>query len=256
VIRKAAAQQSMPSRDDCVGAPEAAQLASRPAATIGSAPKTPMIEDIAEHLVVLKPDDVLRVAVDGVDGVGKTTFADRLATAIVRSGRRVIRASVDDFHNAREVRYRRGRSSPEGFYLDSYNYTALREYLLEPLGDGGSRLYRGAVFDLATDSPLTADEQVAPLGSILIFDGIFLHRPELLAYWHFSIFLEAPFEVTIPRGAARGPGFGSPDPASPSNRRYVEGQKIYLGQVRPRELANLIIDNSDLSGPVITAWRA
>ncbi len=61
---------------------------------------------------------IFRVAVDGVDGVGKTTFADKLGTAIERIGRPVIRSSVDGFHNPRERRYRRGRASPEGFYLE------------------------------------------------------------------------------------------------------------------------------------------
>jgi uridine kinase len=76
------------------------------------------------------------MAVDGVDGVGKTTFADRLGVAIERIGRPVIRSSIDGFHNPRELRYRRGRTSPEGFYLDSYDYAALRAHLLDPLGPG------------------------------------------------------------------------------------------------------------------------
>jgi len=41
------------------------------------------------------------VATDGVDGSGKTTFADALALPISRRGRAVIRASVDGFHNPR-----------------------------------------------------------------------------------------------------------------------------------------------------------
>jgi hypothetical protein len=47
---------------------------------------------------------------------------------------------------------------------------------------------------------------VAPAGSVLVLDSPFLHRPELRDIWDFSIFLDAPFDVTIPRGAARGPG--------------------------------------------------
>jgi hypothetical protein len=39
------------------------------------------------------------------------------------------------------VRYRRGRSSPEGFWLDSFNYERLRADVLEPLGPGA----RGAI---------------------------------------------------------------------------------------------------------------
>jgi uridine kinase len=48
--------------------------------------------------------DVTRVAIDGVDGAGKTYFADELAEVLGASGRSVIRASVDGFDNPRSIR--------------------------------------------------------------------------------------------------------------------------------------------------------
>ena len=58
--------------------------------------------------------DCVRVGIDGVDGAGKTCFADELAAALRRRGRPVVRVSVDDFHQVREIRYRRGRSHRAG----------------------------------------------------------------------------------------------------------------------------------------------
>jgi uridine kinase len=117
-------------------------------------------------------------------------------------------------------------------------------------------VYCAAVFDHVTDSRLPLRTQRAAAGSVLILDGLFMHRGELRDFWDFSIFLDAPFEVTIPRGAARGPGWGgSPDPAAPSNRRYVEGQQIYLRESAPQARANVVIDYRDLAAPLITAWR-
>ena len=215
-----------------------------------------ILERIAKFIRSYKPEKILRVAVDGVDGVGKTTFADDLGSVVERIGRPVIRSSVDGFHNPREFRYRRGRSSPEGFYLDSYDYAALRTHLLDPLGPGGSGVYCPAAFDHVTDSRLPAQAHKAAAGSVLILDGLFLHRQELRDTWDFSIFLDAPFAVTIPRGAARGPGWGgSPDPAAPSNRRYVEGQRIYLRENEPQSRANVVIGYSDLAAPLVMAWR-
>jgi hypothetical protein len=40
----------------------------------------------------------VRVAIDGVDGVGKTTLADELVAPLQLLGRDVIRASIDGFH--------------------------------------------------------------------------------------------------------------------------------------------------------------
>ncbi len=196
---------------------------------------------------------VLRVAIDGVDGAGKTVLADELAavltSVLAESGRAVIRASVDGFHHPKSVRYRLGRGSPEGFYYDSYDYEALKERLLEPLSLGGSGRYRTAVYDVQTETPVVVAEKQAQPGAILLFDGIFLHRPELCGFWDLSVWLEVPFGVSVPRGAGRGPGFGSPDPAAESNRRYVEGQKLYLTECRPQAQATFVVDNSSLDAP-------
>jgi hypothetical protein len=96
---------------------------------------------------------VTRVAIDGVDGAGKTHFADELGLVLGASGASVIRASVDGFHNPRSIRYRQGRDSPEGFFRDSYDYAQLKAVLLDPLSPGH---YRAAVFDHRSDLPVSA----------------------------------------------------------------------------------------------------
>ncbi len=214
-----------------------------------------LIEEIAEAIRAHAARSIVRVGIDGVDGVGKTVFADRLARAIASRGRPVIRASVDGFHNTRAIRYRLGKTSPAGFYLDSYNYAELRKVLLDPLGPGGSRVYCPANFDHAADVPVPAQWSVADPDAVLLFDGIFLHRPELRDVWDLSIFLDAPFAITIPRGAGRGPGWGAADVDAASNRRYVEGQRLYLQENDPQGRASLVIDYSDLAHPFVTVRR-
>lgn len=211
--------------------------------------RTALLHRLADRLHARPAAPVLRVAVDGVDGAGKTTFADELAEVLRARGRTVIRASIDGFHAPRAVRYRRGRASPEGFYRDSYDLVGLRSALLDPLGPGGSGRYRTAIFDHTTDSPVRQPEQVARPGSVLIVDGLFLHRPELRDVWDDSVFLRVPFEVSVPRGAARGPGYGSPDPQAASNRRYVEGNRLYFREADPERHAGVVVDNTDLAAP-------
>jgi len=63
-----------------------------------------------------------------------------------------------------------------------------------------------------------------------------------------------PFEVSIPRGAARG--YGDPDPAAAANHRYVEGQRLYLAACCPRERATFVVDNTDLDAPSIVVRPA
>jgi uridine kinase len=212
-----------------------------------------VLTELAHQIVRLSPHRIIRVAIDGVDGAGKTTFANELADAIRLLRRSVIRASVDGFHNPRAVRYERGRYSPEGYFESSYNYAALKQYLLDPLSPGGCRRYRAAVFDHVTDMPVALDEREALPSSIVLFDGICLHRPELLRYWDASIFLRVDFAVSVVRCAARD-GYPT-DPAALANRRYVEAQRTYLRACEPEAKATIVIDNDDLSAPVLIAKR-
>jgi uridine kinase len=89
----------------------------------------------------------------------------------------------------------------------------------------------------------------ADADAILLFDGIFLHRPELRPYWDFSIFPVVNFNDLIPHCAERDGG--SPDPLTGANRRYVAGQQLYLAQCRPTALASLVVNNDDWENPFI-----
>lgn len=192
-----------------------------------------------------------RVAVDGVDGSGKTVFGATLSAALSDRGVSVVLISTDDFHHVRSVRYRLGPNSPEGYWLDSHDYDTLRSDALDAFAPGGTRRYRPAAHDLATDLVVDGGWLTAPPGTVLVVEGVFLHRDSLAKHWDFSIFLDVPFTETARRMAVRD-GF-SPDPEHSSMRRYVEGQRIYLRECSPRERATVVIDNTDPAHPHVEA---
>jgi uridine kinase len=218
-----------------------------------SAARRKVLDDVTDMVPTFSLPRCVRVAVDGVDGVGKSTFARELAASLTRRGRAVVHVSADDFHHRRAVRHRRGRDSPEGFWLDSYDYETLVRDVLQPFGPGGSRRYRPASHDLRTDQVVDLAWRTAAPGTVLIVDGLFLHRDELAECWGFSVFLDAPFEVTVARMAERD---GShPDPGHPGVARYVGGQRLYFAACAPWERADVVIDNSDVTRPVLDASR-
>lgn len=208
-----------------------------------------LLSDLAGLVPTARGEDCVRVAVDGVDGAGKTRLADEIAAVLREQARDVVRISADDFHHPRSVRYRRGRSSPEGFWLDSYDYQRLHADVLDPLGPGGDRRYRRIAHDLRSDVAVRPPMEVAPPGAVLVLDGLFLHRDGLADLWDLSIWLHVPFEVTVRRMAARDGT--EADLTHPSLTRYVDGQRLYLGACDPAARAHVVIDNTDLDAPTM-----
>jgi uridine kinase len=184
------------------------------------------------------------VAVDGIDGAGKTHFADALAAAMQLVGASVFRAGLDDFHRPRAERWARGRDSAEGHYLDSYDYSALKRLLVEPFRMGGSTAFVPAAFDVERDAWVEPRWLTGPADAVLIVDGLFANRPELSGLWNYSIWVDVPRAVAAERLLARD---GAPDPAA--GDRYTDGQELYWQAVKPRERANAIIDNTDFEHP-------
>lgn len=214
-----------------------------------------LLERLAAAIATLHPDRRIRIAIDGVDGAGKTMLADALAPQVAAKGRSVIRASVDDFHHPRAVRYARGRHSPDGFFLDSYDYPAFRGLLLDPLAPGGSGNFVAAHFDHRTDRPVAPQPQQAAPNAALIVDGIFLHRSELRDCWDFSVFLQVDFAVSMARNATRDGTPEAIDPDAPSARRYVGGQQRYLAECEPTRQANVVIAYDDFCAPTVLRWQ-
>jgi uridine kinase len=210
-----------------------------------------LIDDVASRIGTIARPHPVRVAIDGVDAAGKTAFADELAEVLTGRGRRIVRASIDGFHNPAAIRRRRGAMSPEGYFYDSFDYAALLEGLLEPLGPGGSLAFRRAVFDFRTDSGVDAPLERTEPHAILLLDGVFLLRPQLRKHFDFSVFLHADFNITLARAEERDADlFGNAEEVRRRYReRYIPGQRIYLTTVQPERWASLVIDNNDPAHP-------
>jgi uridine kinase len=175
-------------------------------------------------------------------------LADELAAVLRARGRGCIRASIDGFHQPRAKRHRRGRLSADGYYLDSFDIPTLRRELLDPLGPGGRRRFRRAVFDHRRDLPLSRPVGRAPVNAILLFDGIFLLRPELRDCWDVTVFVDVRIESASHRAMRRdgGPSRGQPDLYL---HRYTPAQRRYLAEVNPRDQADAVLINDDIEEP-------
>lgn len=200
-----------------------------------------LLEQFTADLLAVHPRGRIIVAIDGVDGAGKTVFADAWSDVLRERGAHVLRATIDDFLRPKNERYARGRDSAEGYYRDSHDLAALRAALVEPFRSGADSVAL-QVFDGAHDEPLEVRERSIPADAYLLLDGIFLHRPETRGLFHRSVWLDVPLEVQQARLRARD-GEHSLAP------RYTEGQLLYLKEANPRRAATVIVDNADAEHP-------
>lgn len=209
--------------------------------------RSAVLRELAGHLVGLRPGERVAVAVDGFDGAGKTVLADQLGE-VLAGERDVVRVSIDGFHRPRAQRIARGRG-PETFYEDSYDYETFRRVAIEPFRRGEPVV--PAVHDVVTDRPVHPEALDVGPDTVLLVDGIFLQRPELADVWDAVIWLDVPFEVSVPRGNARFGDGHDPDPDAESNHRYVGGQRRYVAEADPRARATWVLDNTDLDAPTL-----
>jgi uridine kinase len=214
-----------------------------------------VVREIADRVIKKKGNtSPLCVGIDGIDASGKTYLANELTAFLTKIGHPILHASIDGFHNPRQIRHRRGSYSPEGYYFDSFNYELLKKCLLEPLSPKGSRIYRLQAYDFKTETEIDSGKLRATNDNILIFEGVFLMRREIEHYWDLKIFIDVDFETCIKRALKRDLYlFGSAEEILKRyEERYIPGQKMYLKLESPKEKADIIIDNNDFKKPLIT----
>jgi uridine kinase len=229
----------------------------QPTPTSTSAARAALIGDVAARVADLPPAR-LRVAIDGLTCAGKTSFGHELAAALRDLDRPTIRASMDDFKNpwreARELGY--DRVSGEGYYRNAYDFRSARDLLLAPAAPGGS-----GDLVLCGHDPLTGEDHrdktiTAPARAVLIVDSVFAFRPEYNDFWDYRIWLEVQAELALRRGIARDAAREGAQEALRVHRdRHHAAEMIYLAEVDPKSLADLIIDNSDFARPVVLGGR-
>lgn len=186
------------------------------------------------------------IAIDGLDGSGKSTFARHLTAALAEVGETAVVFRVDDFRQP--VAW----TTPEreaDLYYETYYDLAQCESCLRAFVGGEERIAI-PIYDIVAEK-VTGTREVALTGAtVAIVEGVFpLRIPQAAA--GVLIYLDAT-EVEIRRRIlARDlhKGRTAEEIARRIDRRYVPSQHRYLREFQPRERAAIVIDNEDPSAP-------
>ena len=173
-----------------------------------------VLDRLADLIASRRTGPTFRVAIHGPGRAGKSTLAAELVPLLAARGVPVARGSTDDFVRPQEERYARGRDSALGYYYDSFDHDALRASVL------------------------------AVTGAVVLFDGVFLFRPELDDLWDLRVLVEIDPKESVRRGAG-----GDRTLATRYRNRYAGGQRLYRQQVQPQSRADAVLQNDDPAHP-------
>jgi uridine kinase len=222
--------------------------------TAAGGPRAAMVRRLAGELLGRRAAGPLRVGVDGRSAAGKTTLADELAAVVRGRGRPCVRASIDDFHRPGHARRSQaGEWTPERYYAEGFDHRAFRALLLAPLGPGGDRRCRLALWDALHDTPAPDATVEVPEDAVVVVDGAFLLRPELRDCWDYTIWVRVDWATMLERAAARDVAWvGSEQEVRRRYRRlWVPLHRRYERDTGAPELADAVVDNTDPDHPRI-----
>jgi len=123
---------------------------------------------------------------------------------------------------------------------------------LEPLsGHDFPVACREATFDYREDLPVNAPPVNVGANCILLFEGLFLFRREINAYWDYRILLDIEPETALVRALVRDTVESSDVIRRKYAVRYEPAWQMYAENENPEAKADLVIDNRDAANPQI-----
>ena len=188
----------------------------------------------------------IRIAINGIEGTGKTVFAEKLTEYLNSENLSAIQVSIDGFHFNKEVRYKQGRNSAKGYYEDSYDELTFVEKVLKSSQSEIPNITR-ATHDLETDEYLDLKPTEIDNETVLITDGAYLFKLNYSEHWDLKIYLKTDFKTALLRGMKRDVELlgGLKATKEKYDNRYHKASKIYIDENNPEGQADIIIDNTE-----------
>ena len=171
----------------------------------------------------------LLVALDGPGGAGKSTLAMKLA----KDNRLTSIVHGDDFYTPMDENERKTLTAESG-YEQYFDWTRMRDQLLEPLSKGNPARYQRYEWVLNE----LAEWIDLPAKGIILVEGIYSYRPKLREFYDYSIFVSTPKTECLQRLVQRG------ENSDESIQYWRAAEDYYLKQTNPASSVSIIVSGS------------
>lgn len=188
------------------------------------------------------------VAVDGLDGSGKSMFAQALMAALADGGQAPVLLRVDDFRRPQDWS-RPGRTEAQLYYDDYYDLADLDRCLRDFLA--GADSVEIPHYDAAAER-LSGTRAIAfGAARLAVVEGVFILRVPTVAAEAAVIYVQVTADEARRRVLARdvGRGRAATEVARRIDARYAPGQIRYHQDFDPVGRAAVVVDNEDPQAP-------
>ncbi len=213
--------------------------------------RRPIFEKIVGEIERRKPAGrPFVIGISGIDCSGKTKFSTALENYLNSKDYQTQLINLDDFHNAKAIRYA-GADQADNYFNRSFDISTIIQKLIIPLRERGKHSVTLKLLDLQTDKYEITRKYSFNRHTIVLFEGVFLFRQELAPYIDYKVFLDIPLKLSKERAKTR-------DPEAALDKydvKYLPAQRKYLREYPPRQVADMVIDNSNCEYPVIKHCR-
>ncbi len=202
------------------------------------------LETQIEENPKLKRGKNVLVGISGIDGSGKSTYAQALKRSLQARGLAIGLVASDNFFHPKPVR----NANPDqitGYFDESFDFRRLVDKVLNPIRHSTAVTTKLPVLDLVTDEQSERMFQFSGPG-VVIVEGVFLFRRELQSHFDLKIWLDVTFETAESRVVARPRDrrHGDADEIRRRyNERYFAAQRHHIERDRPAEAADIVIAN-------------
>jgi len=184
----------------------------------------------------------LLVGLSGIDGSGKGYLAGQIEAHLAQRAVAAAILHLDGWLNLPEKRF--SKASPaENFYENAIRFDEFFSQLVVPLRDGRSvRL----VADFVEETASQSRKEVYDFKNvgIIVVEGIFLFKSRHRELFDLAVWIDCSYPTALARAIERGQEGLSPAKTIHAYETiYFPAQRIHLAQDKPRENADLILEN-------------
>lgn len=201
-----------------------------------------VVRKILERRANIPDTRSLLVGVSGIDGCGKGYLATQIQAHLALHGVIPAILNADGWLNLPHKRF--DQTAPAAnFYENAIRLDQFFSQLVLPLRDRRSiRLEADFVEETASDYRRHTYDYTDV--SVALVEGIFLFKPQYRKYFDLAIWIDCSFSTALARAIDRAQeGLSPANTIAAYDTIYFPAQRIHLAQDKPREHADLIVEN-------------